>query len=77
MKEVSKEMRKEIMGLIYDIYPDRDFVISMAILAKEYGITNETIEYIRSHPDIDSNQIANFIMYEDYDGDCKIDREEV
>ncbi len=49
----------------------------MAVLAKEYGITEEAINYMKSHPGLDSSQIANFIMYEDYDGACKIDWEEV
>ena len=65
----------KLMDMLIDIFPDKGFVFCTCALAREYDMTDEVIKYIEDHPDAKCVDIGKFVCFEDYDGECKIDRE--
>ncbi len=70
-----EENEEKLMDLLIDIFPDKGFVVCTCVIARDNGIIDETIEYIENHPEAGSREVGHFVVYEDYDGPCKIRRD--
>ncbi len=63
-KEGLTENERKLFNKLREIDGDKGYIIGAVLAASEYGIVDDVLQYIEENPGVDSNDIVDYITYE-------------